>query len=540
MADGSGSDATDSFGSNTLTQTGSPGTAAGKVGNARTFNGSTQWFSKSDNAGLSAGDVDFTIATWVKLNSTGTSQEFIAKDAQTAGNREYSLNFNGWRFRFYVFDTSNNFASIEATAFGASSTGTWYYLVAWHDATANTINLQINNGTVYSAAHSTGVKDGGASFFVGARLASVNPLNGAIDDTAFWKKVLTSDEKTALYNSGNGKPLSEFDQPINLTSPVLNNDGTVDSGTWDTQSNGSISRTTFLHLASDDSLIATLYTLDPDFSSYVTAGLTYYVVERASNDGGYDSAEDTQSADATIAGGGGVTATPTTAALTLTTFAPTVTASINQVVVPTTNNLVLTTFAPTVVNPQVVTPTTVLLTLTTFDPSVTSSAAQVFIPTTAALNLTTFVPVLKHKVIPTKKSVVTVKYAPVIRSTIVTPVTALTLTTYTPNVIATANQVVVPTTATLALTGHPPESVSPRTVTPTTASLILSSLVPTIDLSNSIVVTPDLTNLIITAFNAAIINPVTSTPTTTALVLTTYPPSSGNDQSAAFLYYLLT
>jgi hypothetical protein len=93
--------------------------------------------------------------------------------------------------------------------------------------------------------------------------------------------------------------------PLNLTAPVLNTDGTVDSGTWNSQSNGAISRETKLYLASNDSLIATLSGADPDFSGDVTAGLTYYVVERASNDGGYDPAEDTPSADTTIVGGGG-------------------------------------------------------------------------------------------------------------------------------------------------------------------------------------------------------------------------------------------
>lgn len=107
----------------------------------------------------------------------------------------------------------------------------------------------------------------------------------------------------------------EYTFPLNLTAPVLATDGTVTSGTWDSQSNGTISRTTYLRLASDDSLIATLYVVDPDFSTYVTAGLTYYVVERGSNDGGYDSAEDTPSADETIAGGG---PTPLNAALTAT------------------------------------------------------------------------------------------------------------------------------------------------------------------------------------------------------------------------------
>jgi len=129
---------------------------------------------------------------------------------------------------------------------------------------------------------------------IGAR-SSGNYWNGGVSDCWIANRQF-SDAEHAEWHAG--------PEPLNVTSPVLATDGTVTSGTWDTQGNGTISRTTYLRLASDDSLIATLYVVDPDFSTYVTGGETYYVVERASNDGGYDDAEDTPSADATIAGGG--------------------------------------------------------------------------------------------------------------------------------------------------------------------------------------------------------------------------------------------
>lgn len=104
--------------------------------------------------------------------------------------------------------------------------------------------------------------------------------------------------------------------PTNTTAPTLYDDGTTDSGVWDSHSGGTITYTTYLYDASDDSLVHTLYTEDADFSSYVTSGDTYYIVVRAANDLGYDSAEDTPSADETIAGGGDADNTAS-AALTL-------------------------------------------------------------------------------------------------------------------------------------------------------------------------------------------------------------------------------
>lgn len=69
--------------------------------------------------------------------------------------------------------------------------------------------------------------------------------------------------------------------------------------------------------------------------------------------------------------------TPSTAALVLTSFAPTVTAGVNVTVTPTTASLTLATFAPTVSTTAniTVTPTTATLNLTTFAPTVTATGA---------------------------------------------------------------------------------------------------------------------------------------------------------------------
>jgi hypothetical protein len=77
--------------------------------------------------------------------------------------------------------------------------------VAWHDSVGNTINIQVNNGTADSAAHNLGVFYGTAPFAIGARdAAAADYWDGLIDEVGFWKRVLTADERTTLYNGGNG------------------------------------------------------------------------------------------------------------------------------------------------------------------------------------------------------------------------------------------------------------------------------------------------------------------------------------------------
>jgi hypothetical protein len=70
---------------------------------------------------------------------------------------------------------------------------------------ANTINIQVDNATVNSAAYSAGVADGANGFRLGAQDNGVDFWNGRIDAVGFWKRVLSGAEVTSLYNSGNGR-----------------------------------------------------------------------------------------------------------------------------------------------------------------------------------------------------------------------------------------------------------------------------------------------------------------------------------------------
>jgi hypothetical protein len=84
------------------------------------------------------------------------------------------------------------------------SANTWYFFVAWHDAAANTINLSVNDNAAASAAHSTGVHSGTAALNLGRNEEGLTYLDGRLDSISIWKRLLTSTERTQLYNSGNG------------------------------------------------------------------------------------------------------------------------------------------------------------------------------------------------------------------------------------------------------------------------------------------------------------------------------------------------
>lgn len=190
----------DAHGTNHLSDNGSVGSASGTVGTAADFEStSSQFLDHADNAELSTGDIDFTIAAWVNIESRGVGERCIVGKANAA--TEYILEdvqsgpFNG--FTFFVG------ASNVASAFGQPIIGVWYYVVAWHDSVANTINIQVNNGAVDTTTGVTGPTDGGEPFQIG-RYGTGQYFDGLIDQVGFWKRVLTSQERTDLYNGGAG------------------------------------------------------------------------------------------------------------------------------------------------------------------------------------------------------------------------------------------------------------------------------------------------------------------------------------------------
>jgi hypothetical protein len=213
----------DSVGSNTLTDINTVTSATGKINNAGQFTKSNnEALSIANNTDVQLGDIDWTVTAWVYLDSEPGQMDIISKATGfSTGTREFELMYLSDRF---VLNTGG-FISPVATAdnFGAVSTSTWYFIVAWHDAAGNTINISVNNGTANSTATSGSFgTQGSGEFTIGSYNANQTTLwtyDGRIDEVGLWKRVLTSQERTDLYNSGAG-----FAYPFTATptgSPVL-------------------------------------------------------------------------------------------------------------------------------------------------------------------------------------------------------------------------------------------------------------------------------------------------------------------------------
>lgn len=207
----------DDIGSNTLTDNNTTTGNPGKLGNAAQFTAAnSESLSIATNAALQMGDIDFTFAVWVYLDSKTTRRHILSR---TLVALEYILEYfqSSDVFRFGVSSDGSAFTVITASTFGSPATGTWYLLMGWHDSVANTLNIQVNNGTVNSVSYSAGVLAGTSATYLGSNGGLSFFMDGRLDEAAVWKRVLTTQERTDLYNGGAGLAYSAFSGTYTLS-----------------------------------------------------------------------------------------------------------------------------------------------------------------------------------------------------------------------------------------------------------------------------------------------------------------------------------
>lgn len=114
------------------------------------FAGSTSFYNVSPGI-LSPGDVDFSVAGWVYVDNA-SERAVLGKGDKGLGTLEWWVRVNSaGKLAFGVSSTGTAY-DVEAVYGTALSTGQWYFFVGWHDAFANTVNIQVNETATVSAS----------------------------------------------------------------------------------------------------------------------------------------------------------------------------------------------------------------------------------------------------------------------------------------------------------------------------------------------------------------------------------------------------
>lgn len=209
--DESSGNAVDSSGNgNTLTNNGTVTYSTGKIMNGAYFNGSSNYFSISSTNFNPSGD--FSIAFWVKVNSTASDYVVLGQDVLADRQLYIRLSYSGNQIQATVNDSFTVNSSTNPNTFG---TGTYFHVVFVFVASGTSV-LYVNgasDGTTGSSPAAKGTSSGALNIGRRAFITAEQYLNGSIDEIGWWGRALTAGEVTTLYNGGVG-----FSYPFVVTS----------------------------------------------------------------------------------------------------------------------------------------------------------------------------------------------------------------------------------------------------------------------------------------------------------------------------------
>lgn len=214
MEEASG-DLTDESNSIALSSVGTPLYAqTGKVGNAITFDGSTDAFISANN--ILNGTIDaypFSIGTWVKTSTAaqGVAASFVAS------NKDNSYAFQSVEatgaIRSSIRNTSTLSLITTGTGFGD---GSWYFVVGVYVSATERYLYVDAVEEQGSASETSATFDTDWDEFGIGRLDDSTPgayFNGEIDEVFIFGKALSADEITWLHNGGSGRTYSDLSTP---------------------------------------------------------------------------------------------------------------------------------------------------------------------------------------------------------------------------------------------------------------------------------------------------------------------------------------
>jgi concanavalin A-like lectin/glucanase superfamily protein len=195
------------LGSTEVEANGSVSSASGIVSSAASFvKANNRWLRCPSNSNVSMGNFDFSVSCWIKLTTKAADTIFVGKCGATNGTWQITYKVATDRFVWQTWGLAayGGYAEAVANALGSPSTGTWYFIVCDHNATADTISVQVNNGTINSAAQTNGTYVEITNDFSMSNGDAAQQIDGLLDEVGLWKRILTTTERTSLYNSGAG------------------------------------------------------------------------------------------------------------------------------------------------------------------------------------------------------------------------------------------------------------------------------------------------------------------------------------------------
>jgi hypothetical protein len=196
-----------------LFQTNYPVQASGKLGNAASFNGSSQFLNAGNDSAFD-NPTNFSVAFWIKTGGQGSgSHKIISKHNANDDGWVIQINGSAGDYQNKIWIVMQDQSVNVLSRFGSTSLNDnqWHFVVVTR--TGQTLAIYIDNvaETLSEGGGSTGTvgnMSNNGEVTVGRRSeAQSQYLSGTLDEFGFWTKVLSSQERADLYNSGSGQTM---------------------------------------------------------------------------------------------------------------------------------------------------------------------------------------------------------------------------------------------------------------------------------------------------------------------------------------------
>ncbi len=190
--DESSGNASDSVGSNTLTNTGVT-FASAKINNGAVFDGAiTTYLEKTNLTGVTS----FSLSFWINVSTWNSVNAIIDHLAGASGYRFWGG--TAWSGLLLTMNGTN------WTYAWTPTTGTWYHFVWTFDSGTAYLYLNGNTTPVDTKTGLTLTDLSTTTFALGNRGAHDQRFTGLLDEVGYWSRAISSSEVAELYNSGSG------------------------------------------------------------------------------------------------------------------------------------------------------------------------------------------------------------------------------------------------------------------------------------------------------------------------------------------------
>lgn len=212
----------DEVGSNDGTYgSGASKTASGKINDGWSLTSSEISIPNSSTWDFGTGD--FTFAFWIKTTTASFSYVFARGLGGGTGNPGYGINIGSdGKFQAIISDDTRFFGSKTTSAW---NDGNWHLVIVEFDRDANMV-VYVDNTS--EASDNISARSGSVSSSKNLYVGSYNNgdafnITADFDEISMWNRLLTTQEKTDLYNAGAGfqYPFSGGSSPSTTSGTVL-------------------------------------------------------------------------------------------------------------------------------------------------------------------------------------------------------------------------------------------------------------------------------------------------------------------------------